>query len=112
MDCNHRKEEAVKTGAAGFGSPLFSRGMVTSLPADNELLYNEISHALEVFVMAGIKQQVIQMIQSLPDEVSLDDVMAELYFKMQVEAGLKELDAGNGIPHEEVERRMSKWLTA
>lgn len=61
--------------------------------------------------MAEIKQQVIQIIQSLPDDVTLDDILAELYFKLQVDAGLKELDEGEGIPHEEVEKRMSKWLT-
>ncbi len=61
--------------------------------------------------MGKIKEQVIQMIQTLPDEVTVDDVMAELYFKLQVDAGLRELDEGKGIPHEEVERRMSKWLT-
>jgi predicted transcriptional regulator len=63
------------------------------------------------YFMAEIKQQVIQIIQSLPDDVTLDDIMAELYFKLQVDAGLKELDEGKGIPHEEVEKRMSKWLT-
>ena len=62
--------------------------------------------------MAGVKQQVIQMIQSLPEGVSIDDIMAELYFKLQVDAGLKELDEGKGIPHEEVEKQVSKWLTA
>jgi predicted transcriptional regulator len=61
--------------------------------------------------MAGIKDQVIRIIQSLPEDITLDDVMAELYFKLQVDAGLKELDEGKGIPHEEVERRMSRWLT-
>ncbi|MCX5719857.1 MAG: hypothetical protein NT055_07865 [Nitrospirae bacterium] len=60
--------------------------------------------------MAGVKQQVIQLIQALPDDVTVDDVMAELYFKLQVDAGLKELDEGRGMPHEEVEKRMSKWL--
>jgi predicted transcriptional regulator len=61
--------------------------------------------------MLGTKQEVIKMIQSLPDEVTIDDIMAELYFKAQVDAGLKELDEGKGIPHEEVEKRMSKWLS-
>jgi predicted transcriptional regulator len=60
--------------------------------------------------MLGVKQEVIKMIQSLPDEVTIDDIMAELYFKLQVDAGLKELDEGKGIPHQEVEKRMSKWL--
>ena len=60
--------------------------------------------------MAGVKQKVIQMIQTLPDEVTVDDIMAELYFRVQVDAGLKELDEGKAIPHEEVEKRMSRWL--
>lgn len=61
--------------------------------------------------MLGVKQEVIKMIQTLPDEVTIDDIMAELYFKSRVGAGLKELDEGKGIPHEEVEKRMSKWLS-
>lgn len=60
--------------------------------------------------MAGIKQQVMQMIESLPEDVSIDNIMAELYFKLQVDAGLKELEEGKGMPHQEVEKRMSKWL--
>ena len=61
--------------------------------------------------MLGVKKEVIKMIQSLPDEVTIDDIMAELYFKFQVDSGLKELDEGKGIPHEEVEKRMAKWLS-
>ncbi|MBI3812547.1 MAG: hypothetical protein HY283_10150 [Nitrospirae bacterium] len=60
--------------------------------------------------MKNVKKQVIQMIESLPEDVSVEDIMAELYFKLQVDSGLKELDEGKGIPHEEVERRMAKWL--
>jgi predicted transcriptional regulator len=58
----------------------------------------------------GVKQQVISMIEALPEEITLDDIMAELYFKKQVDDGLKELDDGKGIPHEEVEKRMFKRL--
>ena len=61
--------------------------------------------------MVGVKEQVIQMIQSLPEDITIDDIMAELYFKLQVDAGLEELDAGKGIPHEEVETRMFQWLS-
>ena len=46
------------------------------------------------------------MIEALPEEITVDDIMAELYFKQQVDAGLKELDEGKGIPHEEVEKRL------
>jgi len=55
--------------------------------------------------MPSVKEEVIKMIKELPDEVSVDDIMAELYFRLQVDVGLKELDEGKGIPHEEVEKR-------
>lgn len=61
--------------------------------------------------MEGIKDQVIRMIESLPDGVTIDDIMAELYFKLQIDRGLKELDEGKGIPHDEVEAGFSKWLS-
>ena len=62
--------------------------------------------------MAGIKDEAIQLIQSLPENATLDDIMAQLYFKLQVDAGLGELDEGKGITHEEVKKRMARWLTA
>lgn len=61
--------------------------------------------------MSETKKQVIEMIQSLPEEATVDDIMAELYFKLQVDAGLKELDERKSITHEEVEKRMNQWLT-
>jgi len=54
----------------------------------------------------GVKQKVIRMIEALPEEVTIDDIMAELYFMKQVDTGLNELDDGKGIPHEEVEKRI------
>ena len=60
--------------------------------------------------MAKVKERVIKMIKSLPENASIDDIIAELYFKMQVDAGLKELDEGKGIPHEKIEKRIAKWL--
>ena len=50
------------------------------------------------------------MIKKLPEKVSVDDILAELYFRLQVDGGLRELDRGEGIPHKEVVRRFSKWL--
>jgi hypothetical protein len=62
----------------------------------------------EVKTMAAIKEQVIKIIQNLPEDVTLDDIMAKLYFKLQIDAGLRELDEGKGISHEEVEKRMAQ----
>jgi len=61
--------------------------------------------------MNNIKKQVIQLIQQMPEDVSLDDIMSELYFKLQVDKGLKEFDEGKGIPHQEVKECMKKWIS-
>ena len=61
--------------------------------------------------MAVIKQKVIQMIKNLPDDVTVDDIISELYFKIQVDAGIEELDKGKGISHDRVKERLSKWTT-
>lgn len=61
--------------------------------------------------MPTIKEQVIEMIRGLPDECSVDDIMAELYFRLKVDAGRRELDDGSGIPHPEVKERLSRWLS-
>jgi hypothetical protein len=47
------------------------------------------------------KQAVLDMIQRLPDDVTVADIMAELYLRQKVDEGLRQLDAGEGIPHEE-----------
>ncbi len=56
------------------------------------------------------KYQVIRMIEDLPEKVSVDGIVAELFFRLQVDAGLKELDEGRGVSHKSVEKRISKWL--
>jgi len=61
--------------------------------------------------MRATKEKVIQMIQQLPDEVTVDDIFSELYFKLQVDSGLRELDEGKGIPRQKVKESMSKWVS-
>jgi predicted transcriptional regulator len=60
--------------------------------------------------MEKIKQQVLQLIEALPEDVTVDDIIEELYFKLQVDPGLEELKDGKGLSQEEVEKRLSKWL--
>jgi predicted transcriptional regulator len=61
-------------------------------------------------MQSTIKQSVIEMIERLPDDTSVEDIMAELYFRQKVDEGLQQLDAGEGIEHDEARRRLSKWL--
>lgn len=57
-----------------------------------------------------IKHDVIDMIKRLPDDISVEGIMAELYFRHKVGKGLRQLDAGEGIEHKEARRRLGKWL--
>jgi hypothetical protein len=60
--------------------------------------------------MQALKENVITMIKNMPQDVSVEDIMAELYFRYEVDQGIKQLDEGKGIPHKEIEKRMKKWL--
>jgi len=61
--------------------------------------------------MPRTKEEVIKMIEQMPEEASVDDIMAELYFCQKVDSGLKELDEAKGIPHEQVKEHLRKWLS-
>jgi hypothetical protein len=58
---------------------------------------------------ATIKETVIEMIRQLPDEASLDDIMEELYVRRKIDEGLRQLDAGQEIDHQEIVDRVNKW---
>ena len=60
--------------------------------------------------MKTAKQSAIKAIRTLPDDSSYEDIMERLYFMQKVEAGLKDVEEGRVIPHEEVKKRLSKWL--
>lgn len=60
--------------------------------------------------MKSIKQNAIQAIRSLPDNTSYEDIMERLYFLEKIDAGLKDIDSGNTLTHEEVKERLAKWL--
>jgi predicted transcriptional regulator len=56
------------------------------------------------------KESVKKLIDSLPEDSNYEDIIAEIYFKHQVEEGLEQLDSGQAVTHEEVKKRLSKWL--
>ncbi len=57
-----------------------------------------------------IKEEVIKMIEEFPEDITISDIMAELYFRQNVDEGLKELDEEKAISHEEAKKRLNRWL--
>jgi predicted transcriptional regulator len=54
---------------------------------------------------ASPKERVLEALQNLPADATIDDAIERLVFLARVDEGLAELDAGQGVPHEEVKRR-------
>ena len=56
------------------------------------------------------KQAAQQIIASLPDDVSLNELVYQIVFRMHVEEGLRDLEAGRTVSHEEIRREFAEWL--
>ena len=52
------------------------------------------------------RDRILRALETLPPDATFDDAIERLVFLAKVEAGIAELDAGEGIPHEEVKRRL------
>ena len=56
------------------------------------------------------KEKVRELLNRLPDDCSLDDVLYHLYVLEKIDRGTQELDAGQKVPHDEVaEELRKKW---
>ena len=53
------------------------------------------------------KEIVLETIRALPDNCSLDEIAERIALMAAVQKGLKQLDSGEGIPHEEVLREIA-----
>lgn len=55
--------------------------------------------------MSSVKQEAQKLIDGLPDEISWDDIIYQMYVKKKIERGMKAAREGRVIPHEEVKKR-------
>ena len=56
--------------------------------------------------MSSTKQQMIEIINSQPDDCSYDEILRELAFARMIEQGLSESDKGKVISNDEMNRRI------
>ena len=57
------------------------------------------------------KERVRDLLERLPNDCSLDDVLYHLYVLQAVDRGLADAEAGRTIPHERVAEEMRrKWV--
>ena len=60
--------------------------------------------------MSTTKEKVIKAINDLPDDAEFEDAMERLLLLAKVERGIQQADSGGTFSHDEVKRRVSKWL--
>jgi len=61
--------------------------------------------------METAKEQVHEILEMLPEDASLEDIQYHIYVRQKIQQGLDDVAAGRVISHEEVQRRLAKWLT-
>ena len=61
--------------------------------------------------MKSLKKNIEQMIRSLPDNSSVEDIQYHLYVLDKIQKGQQVIRDGKGISHEEAKARLSKWIT-
>lgn len=59
--------------------------------------------------MLKTKKDILQLIEAMPEDISLLDVIEELSFRAKVDEGLAALDRGEWVSDQEARKRLRKW---
>ena len=60
--------------------------------------------------MASAKELVLDVLKTLPDDCTLEDVQYELYLRLRVAEGERSAASGDTVPHDDVVREAREWL--
>ena len=55
------------------------------------------------------KQDAIEVIEQLPDNVPMDEIVYRLYVLNKVRQGMQDVEAGRSISSEELAREIEQW---
>jgi hypothetical protein len=94
------------------GRPRMTRGRCGSLTLHRMTLslttprrFNP-AHKEEPMSSGSAKQKILEVIEKLPADATLEDAIERLVLLAKTERGLAELDAGQGVDHAEAKRRL------
>jgi predicted transcriptional regulator len=60
--------------------------------------------------MQSAKQEVMELLDDLPDDSTLEEIQYSLYVRQKIQRGLRDVEEGKTHTQEEVEKRMEKWV--
>jgi predicted transcriptional regulator len=60
--------------------------------------------------MATTKKTVQAVLDTLPEDCSLEDVQYQLYLRQRLQKSVAAAGAGRVVTHDEVKKRLAKWV--
>lgn len=60
--------------------------------------------------MSQVKDEILRLIRSLPDDCTLEEIRYHLDVRQKVERGLAAIDQGRTVSQAEAERRVEGWV--
>jgi predicted transcriptional regulator len=57
---------------------------------------------------ASMKHRIVETVQVLPEDATVEDAMERLLFLAKLERGLREADSGETLAHAEIKKRFLK----
>jgi predicted transcriptional regulator len=63
-----------------------------------------------ILAMGKPKEEVRRLLDAIPEDATYEDIQYHIYVRQAIENGLAAVERGDVLTHEEVERRMAKWL--
>ena len=61
-------------------------------------------------VMGEPKREVQQLLETLPDDVTLEQIQYHIYVRQKIDRALEDVEAGRTVSQDEFEKRMARWL--
>jgi len=60
--------------------------------------------------MAQVRKAVLDLVKKLPADCTLEDVQYQLYVRQKIDRSMQATASGRVTSHEQVKKRLSKWL--
>jgi len=58
------------------------------------------------------KEAAVKSIQELPEDATWEDIQERINFVAGVRKGLRELNEGKGLPHEQIREEFREWISS
>lgn len=77
--------------------------------AQRRLIHSSEALGENAMSIANAKQEALQVIQRLPDNVELEEIVYRLYVLNKIHQGLQDVEEGRWISNEDIRLEVEQW---